>query len=110
MRIVVALLIGACVHASSVWAQRAEDQLPPAPEAKLWKLVWHDEFDGDKLDESKWEVPNSRRRDRWWSPKAVSVDGEGNLAISTLKDGERHLDACVRTRGRFGHAHGYYVA
>ena len=24
------------------------------PENKKWKLVWHDEFDGDTLDESKW--------------------------------------------------------
>jgi len=32
------------------------------------------------------------------------------LAISTLKDGDRYLDACVRTRGKFEHAHGYYVA
>ena len=38
------------------------------------------------------------------------MDGEGHLAISTLKDGDRYLDACVRTRGKFEHAHGYYVA
>ena len=55
-------------------------------------------------------MPNNRRRDGWWSPKAVSLDGKGNLAISTLKDGDRYLDACVRTRGKFEHAHGYYVA
>ena len=24
------------------------------PEGKKWKLVWHDEFDGDSLDENKW--------------------------------------------------------
>jgi beta-glucanase (GH16 family) len=92
-------------------AQPAEpdDQLPTAPEGKTWTLVWHDEFDGTKLDESKWDVPNNRRRDGWWSPKAVSLD-DGHLAISTLKDGDRYLDACVRTRGKFEHAHGYYVA
>jgi len=86
------------------------DGLPPAPEGKAWKLVWHDEFDGDKLDESKWDVPDNRRRDGWWSPEAVSLDGEGHLAISTLKEGDRYLDACVRTRGKFEHAQGYYVA
>ena len=57
------------------------DQLPPQPEGKTWKLVWHDEFDGTKLDESKWDVPDNRRRDGWWSPKAVSVD-KGHLATS----------------------------
>jgi Ca2+-binding EF-hand superfamily protein len=91
-------------------AAEPEDQLPPSPEGKAWKLVWHDEFGGTKLDETKWDVPNNRRRDGWWSPKAVSLDGKGHLAISTLKDGNRYLDACVRTRGKFEHAHGYYVA
>jgi len=97
---------------SAAHTQKGEvaDPLPSVPEGKAWKLVWHDEFDGDKLDESKWDVPDNRRRDGWWSPKAVSLDGEGNLAISTLKDGERYLDACVRTRGKYEHAHGYYVA
>ena len=91
-------------------AGESDDQLPPAPEGKTWKLVWHDEFDGTKLDASKWDVPDNKRRDGWWSPKAVSLDGKGHLAISTLKDGDRYLDACVRTRGKFEHAHGYYVA
>jgi hypothetical protein len=54
-------------------AAEPDDQLPPAPQGKSFKLVWHDEFDGDKLDESKWDVPNNRRRDRWWSSQAVSV-------------------------------------
>ncbi|MGD8238514.1 MAG: glycoside hydrolase family 16 protein [Armatimonadota bacterium] len=87
------------------------DELPPAPEGKAWKLTWHDEFDGDELDESKWEVPpDARRRDGWWMRKAVSLDGEGHLVISTLKDGDRYIDGCVRTRGKFEHAFGYYVA
>jgi len=95
---------------SSTWAQRVEDDLPKAPEGKTWKLVWHDEFDGNKLDASKWEVPDHKRQEGWWSPKAVSLDGEGHLVISMLKDGDRYLHACVRTRGKFEHTHGYYVA
>jgi len=27
-----------------------------------------------------------------------------------LKDGDKYFDACVRTRGKYEHAHGYYVA
>jgi beta-glucanase (GH16 family) len=95
---------------SAAEPQKNADLLPPAPAGQTWKLVWQDEFDGNKLDESKWDVPDHKRRDGWWSPKAVSLDGDGNLAISTLKDGDRYLDACVRTRGKFEHAHGYYVA
>ncbi|MDZ7616134.1 MAG: glycoside hydrolase family 16 protein [Patescibacteria group bacterium] len=86
------------------------DQLPAPPEGMAWKLVWHDEFDGTALDGSKWDVPDHPRRGAWWSPKAVSLDGQGHLAISALKDGDRYLSACVRTAGKFEHAHGYYVA
>jgi len=87
------------------------DQLPDLPRGQTWKLAFNDEFDGTELDESKWEIPEEyARRDGWWSPKAISLDGKGNLAISTLKDGDRYLDGCVRTRGKLEHAFGYYVA
>ena len=87
----------------------ARHSLPEPPGGKSWKLVWQDEFDGTKLDEAKWEVPEGRRRDGWWSSKAVSLDGAGHLVISTIREDDRYLDACVRTRGKFEHAHGYYV-
>ena len=89
----------------------SKDQLPSAPEGKAWKMVWHDEFDGDKLDETKWDVPpDGKRRDGWWMRKAISLDGKGHLAISTIKDGDRYIDGCVRTNEKFEHAFGYYVA
>jgi beta-glucanase (GH16 family) len=89
----------------------AQDNFPKPPEAKAWKLVWHDEFEGTKLDETKWETPpDGKRRDAWWMRKAVSLDDEGHLAISTLKEGDKYIDGCVRTRGKFEHAFGYYVA
>ena len=87
-----------------------KDQLPPGPEGQEWRLAWHDEFDGNALDESKWDVAEGKRRDAWWSRKAVSLDGKGNLVISTLKEGDKFYDACVRTKGKFEHAFGFYVA
>lgn len=90
--------------------KRAGSELPEVPQDKKWELVWNDEFDGERLDKTKWEVPSNRRRDGWWSPEAVSLTGDGKLVISTLRKGDRYLDACVRTRDKFEHAHGYYVA
>jgi len=84
------------------------DTLPPAPEGQAWKLVWHDEFDGEKLDGTKWDVPVHKRRDAWWSPKAVALDGKGSLVMKTFKEGNRYYDACVRTRGKFEHRFGYW--
>ena len=86
------------------------DSLPPAPKGAVWKLVWHDEFDGTTIDTTKWEVMNCRRRAGWWSPEAVALDGKGHLVIRTLKKGDRYLDGCVRTRGKFERAFGYFVA
>ena len=91
-------------------AAETQDDLPQAPGGKTWKLVWHDEFDGQQLDESKWDVPEGKRRDGWWSREAISLDGQGNLLISTLEQDGKYLDGCVRTRGKFEHAFGYYVA
>ena len=88
----------------------AQDQLPSAPAGQTWKLVWQDEFDGDKLDATKWEIPEYKRRDGYWSRKAISLDGQGHLVMSVLKDGDKYLDGCVRTRGKFQHSFGYYVA
>ncbi len=74
-------------------------------------MIWHDEFDGARLDESKWEIPpDGPRHAGWWMRKAVSLDGRGHLVIQTSREGDRVIDGCVRTQGRFAHAFGYYVA
>jgi len=97
-------------HAPLV-AEEIKDTLPPPPDGKTWKLFWNDEFDGDKLDETKWDIPpDAPRRDAWWMRKAISLDGGGNLVIRTFKDFDRYVDGCVRTLGRFEHSFGYYVA
>jgi beta-glucanase (GH16 family) len=33
-----------------------------------------------------------------------------SLVLRTFKEGDRYIDGCVRTRGKFEHAFGYYVA
>ena len=53
-------LLAGCAKAAD-----SDDRLPPPSKGKTWKLVWHDEFDGDKLDDSKWDVPDHKRRDGW---------------------------------------------
>jgi len=110
MKAAISLLIACCL-VSLARAQQVEDRLPSPPDGKTWKLIWNDEFDGDQLDESKWTYrPDGQRKGGWWSRKAVSLDGERHLAITTYKDGNRPTGGCVVTQGRFEHAFGYYVA
>ncbi len=99
------LCVGVRVH-----GQDRQEALPDAPNGKAWKLVWQDEFDGAQLDDSKWEIPEGKRRDGWWSRNTIALNGKGQLVISTQRDGDKWLDGCVRTRGKFEHAQGYYVA
>jgi beta-glucanase (GH16 family) len=109
-RVVLGVVIAAGLSRTA-WAEEPKDVLPPPPAGKAWKLAWHDEFNGTRLDESKWEIPPDMPRvDGWWMRKAISLDGKGHLDISVTKDGNRYVSGCVRTRGKFEHAFGYYVA
>ncbi len=107
---IVVLFLVLAVQAAIAQESPSSDVLPPAPAGKTWKMVWHDEFDGTKLDTTKWEAVDCPRRDDFWSPKAVSLDGKGHLVMSVLKDGNKFLSGCVRTKGKYEHAFGYYVA
>ncbi len=42
--------------------------------------------------------------------KAVSLDGQGHLIIQTSREGDKIIDGCVRTKGKFAHSFGYYEA
>ena len=103
-----AILLAAWV--SVAMGQDVRDDLPSAPQGKTWKMVWHDEFDGTKLDTTKWDIPEYQRQGGYWSRKAISLDGKGHLVMSVLKGDGKFLDGCVRTKGKFEHAFGYYVA
>ncbi len=85
--------------------------LPSPPPGKQWKLIWHDEFDGSKLDETKWNRQGDwKRRDGYWIKDDAYLSGNGTLLLRTRKDGERHTCGSIDTRGKFEHAFGYYVA
>ena len=57
------------------------------PEGKKWKLAWHDEFDGDALDESKWNYRLNFWGKRFpaYCDKGVSLDGKGNAVFRPVK-------------------------
>jgi len=107
---VVGLLLFVALPSAHAAPADTADQLPAPPAGKVWQMVWHDEFDGTTLDDAKWEIPEGRRRDGFWSRQAITLDGQGCLVMKTLQDGDRYLDGCIRTRGKFEHAYGYYVA
>lgn len=70
------------------------------PSDKKWRLVWSDEFDGDALDESKWNY----RLNFWgyrspaFTSEGVEVSG-GTLKINLLRKGDDFCSAHLQTGG-----------
>lgn len=69
------------------------------PKEKNWTLAWQDEFDGNSLDESKWNF-----REYFWGKKSptfsregVSVDGNSNLVIALVKKGDDFYSGHLQT-------------
>ena len=63
------------------------------PEGKKWKLAWSDEFDGDTLDESKWDF-----RLNFWGRRFEAYTDKGVI----LKNGCVELHRTEKD--------GYYVS
>jgi alpha-L-fucosidase len=108
MTILVTVCPAASVFSGEVTV--AEQILPPVAEGKSWKLAWSDEFEGAKIDQSKWEIMGDwKRRGAYWVKEDSYLDGKGNLLLRTKKDGDRYTSGGVRTKGKFEHTFGYWV-
>mgnify|MGYP002626101189 CR=1 FL=1 len=72
---------------------------PRVPHEKKLELVWSDEFDGDALDETKWEghycnaQEASVRRGSYWNT-AVAFLEDGNLHIDGYGDDHKSVNVC----------------
>ena len=63
--------------------------VPRQPRADHWQLVWQDEFDGDRLDDSKWSP-------RIWPPRKVNDEDQAYTARDKnvrLEDGMLVIEA-----------------
>lgn len=77
-----------------------------------WELVWEDDFNGDKIDTTKWaSCPEWDRCDKHckWSKTDAFVDGKGQLLVQIRKDDKgRILAGAVRTKDLFEKKFGYF--
>ena len=86
----IASLPVACTEARTVEGREAS----LLPDGKKFKLVWHDEFDGNSLDESKWSYRTNfwGRRAHWFATPedgCVEVaDGKLHLKLKKLPNGQ----------------------
>ena len=106
------------------------------PEGNEFELVWHDEFDGDTLDRSKWDFRYcmmGKRHDTWTDEALQIKDGcavfsiiekDGEVLSSQLQTGYNYMDEPVKKttfgkeelqwpigklkESKFTHRYGYY--
>lgn len=93
--------------------------------SRSWKLVWEDTFDGptgQSPDPTRWTYDVGTGVNGWGNgqlefdtsrPQNVSLDGEGHLAITALKEdyqGSAYTSARILTRGLFEQEHGRFEA
>jgi hypothetical protein len=81
---------------------------PFKPESHGYKLFWEDQFDGDKLDSTKWAVRGiGPRAAGYVSADAVNVKN-GFLEISAFVENDSAKTGAVGTHGLFMTKYGYF--
>ena len=91
-------------------------------EPRNWQLVWSDDFDGAAgtlPDASKWAYDLGTGQGGWGNqelqsytnnPANVSLDGNGNLVITAIRNGNTFTSARIKTQGLFTQQYGRFEA
>jgi beta-glucanase (GH16 family) len=92
------------------------------PEQRNWQIVWQDEFDGpagQSPDSTRWDYDigtdwgNAQLEYDTDRPENVSLDGEGNLAITARREsymGSAFTSARIKTQALFEQSYGRFEA
>ena len=89
-------------------SNNAMSQKRVSPQSMGYKLIWEDQFKGNELDTTKWNVRGvGARRVGYNSAEAVKVE-DGFLKLSALKKDNRVLAGAVGTASHFNPKYGYF--
>ncbi len=105
------LLVTAVIALSYAVSSYCDENKPHVAEAPLegYGLFWSDEFDGEKLDTTKWDYRNlGPRREAVNVKDTVSLDGKGNLVLTTRCVDDAIHTAMIGTHGKFETKFGYF--
>ena len=65
-----------------------------------WKLAWADEFDGNKLDTSKWDFRLHlfhKRHECWIEDEGIELDGNGNIVFKLVEKDGKYYSSQLQT-------------
>lgn len=79
--------------------------------SKTYRLVWADDFDGQWVDETKWDVIDSSGKGQngklyWRTPGAISFNN-GKIQYTLTQDEGNYYGATLRTNNKFKYKYGY---
>lgn len=83
----------AALKATQQEVETVKGEAPSLLPQGAWKLVWNDEFNGDRLDTSKWLYRTNfyGRRMKGYTDKGAELDGKGHLRLKLVLE-----DGCVK--------------
>lgn len=89
-------------------SNNAMSQKRVSPKSMGYQLIWEDQFDGNKLDTTKWNVRGvGARRIGYNSASAVKVE-DGLLKLFALQKGDSILGSAVGTEKHSNPCYGYF--
>jgi beta-glucanase (GH16 family) len=98
----------------AVFSLASTEAATRAPECKGWYLIWHDEFDGETLDETKWVAEDAalvkNKELQYYTPEDVYVH-DGLLTLRSQKrdmGGRHYTSGLVETKGKFHQKYGRF--
>jgi beta-glucanase (GH16 family) len=65
-----------------------------------WSLVWNDEFDGDKLDRSKWDFRRHlfhKEHKAWIGEEGIEFDGNSNIIFKMVEKDGKYYSSQLQT-------------
>lgn len=94
---------------SSTPLHAAEADSPHVPQG--YRLIWNDEFNGRTLDPRKWQYRLlGKRESAVIAKECVSLDGNGQLHLTTHKVNDVIHTGMIGTQGLFQQRYGYFEA
>ena len=94
------------------YAQANAKGFRSGPPSKDYKLVWNDEFDGTKLDESKWVNYvldyRAKRKSMVDTPRCAKLNGKGQIELFTEYEDGIFYSPYAHTKGKYMPKYGYF--
>lgn len=80
---------------------------------KGYSLIWNDEFNGTQWSTKTWTLRYPGARDKgpgWVSADAVTLNGKGQMLLTSREEDSKILNANIGTDKSFRHTFGYWEA